>query len=326
MSVPADDVPFDLETAPLELDGWGGYDWGGDGSDLQRPLRAHVLAALQPTTAPYPPPLATLLTLGDPRTPGVVRQRDQLAITQEHVADLARMARDRALYTALDDTPAIWARVHAVDTLAALDPTPVLEDLLPLLDLADEWFDTALPEIFGRAGTPALELLAAYLSDRTRWVYGRSTAVDGLQEVAQTHPASRAQVVTLLSAVLADAANEHITVISSVVDSLVELGATETLPLIREAFALGKVDESLRGDWVMIQRELGVTPDPSDPLVIASRQRSLGVLTPMLKERGEAAPAGPQTMGRSNAAQKAKTAKNKRKQASQSRKANKRKK
>ncbi len=47
--------------AEMELD----YDWGGDGSNLYEPVRAHVEAALVPTDAPYPPPLDELLRVGD---------------------------------------------------------------------------------------------------------------------------------------------------------------------------------------------------------------------------------------------------------------------
>src|SRR4051794_8802263 len=47
------------EAAELE------YDWGGDGSDLHKPVRAHVEAALVASDATYPPPLDQLLTLGN---------------------------------------------------------------------------------------------------------------------------------------------------------------------------------------------------------------------------------------------------------------------
>jgi hypothetical protein len=56
------DEPFDLEREPLDkpLQPFE-IDWGGDGFDLERPVRAHVLAALQPSTGSYEPPLDALL-------------------------------------------------------------------------------------------------------------------------------------------------------------------------------------------------------------------------------------------------------------------------
>ncbi|HEX9370143.1 MAG TPA: hypothetical protein VF897_04025, partial [Roseiflexaceae bacterium] len=60
LSGPGDDEPFDLEREPLDRPPPMAHDWGGDGTDLSRPVRAHVLAALRPHTAPYPPPVDAL--------------------------------------------------------------------------------------------------------------------------------------------------------------------------------------------------------------------------------------------------------------------------
>jgi hypothetical protein len=56
-------------------------------------------------------------------------------------------------------------------------------------------------------------------------------------------------------------------------DSLVELGALEALPLIRRDFELGTIDEQMRGHWAMVLEELGVAPEPGDPLIAESRRR-----------------------------------------------------
>ena len=49
----------DAEETELE------FDWGGDGSDRHKTVRAHVEAALVPSGDAYPPPLDQLLTLGN---------------------------------------------------------------------------------------------------------------------------------------------------------------------------------------------------------------------------------------------------------------------
>jgi hypothetical protein len=95
-----DNEPFDLEREPLDRPPPLARDWGGDGSDLSRPVRAHILTALRPNTAPYLPPVDALLAFGDPRNAGVAERRHALGLTQEHLLDLLRMARDRSLYTA----------------------------------------------------------------------------------------------------------------------------------------------------------------------------------------------------------------------------------
>src|SRR4051812_33468507 len=110
----AGDQPFDLEREPLEQEHPLANDWGGDGTNPLRPVRAHVLAALRPTTLPYAPPVDALLALGDPHTPDVVERRRALGLGQEYLPDLLRMARDRGLYTADSDTDEVWAPLHAV--------------------------------------------------------------------------------------------------------------------------------------------------------------------------------------------------------------------
>lgn len=127
-----EDEPFDLEREPLDQSHPIERDWGGDGSDLRRPVRAHVLAALRSNAEPYPPPVDALLTLGDPREDGVEERRQALDLRQEHLPDLLRMARDRGLYTANGDTLEVWAPLHAVHALRELDASSAASELVPL--------------------------------------------------------------------------------------------------------------------------------------------------------------------------------------------------
>ena len=130
---------------------------------------------------------------------------------------------------------------------------------------------------------------------------------------------------------------------------LLELDAQEALPEIRDAFASGKVDEMVAGDWATVQHTLGVEPDPGDTLVIEFerrwKQRQEEVFPSELRERFlsvlggasddyeqlEQLPDAPTEMQQfsapriSKAGQQAKKAKHKRKVAAASRKANKRK-
>src|SRR6266487_5766746 len=198
LRTPADDEPFDLEREPLDRPPPVERDWGGDGTDLSRPVRAHVLAALRPNIAPYPPPVDVLLTLGDPRNAGVVERRHALGFGQEHLPDLLRMARDRGLYTADGDTDEVWAPLHAFYALSDLDISAAVPEIIPLFDLEDDWYDRELPELLGKVGAPALEPIRAYLADHTRWGFGHSVACHALEQIARQHPELREQVVTIL--------------------------------------------------------------------------------------------------------------------------------
>jgi hypothetical protein len=248
-------------------------DWGGDGTELSRPVRAHVLAALRPNTAPYPPPLDRLLALGDPRNAGVTERRQALGLAQEHLPDLLRMARDRGLYTADSDTDEVWAPLHAFYALNDLDVSGVVPELIPLFDLDDDWLDTALPELLGKVGAPALEPIRAYLADRTRWVYGQAEACRALEKIAEQHPELRERVVIALSEILDDAEHQDEVVVTAAMGGLVELGAVEARPLIRRAFELGRIDEMVYGPWGDVLDDLGVEPEEGDPLLAESRRR-----------------------------------------------------
>lgn len=266
-------TPFDLLTASLEPPLLGEIDWGGDGIDPHRPVRAHVLAALMPNTEPYRPPLDALLRLGDPRGAGIPERRLTLGINQEHAPQLVRMARDRALMTADSETLKVWAPVHAVELLKELDTSAIVDGMLPLLDVDADWFDEPLVEIFARAGQMAVEPLRRYLHDSSRWTYGRANAGDALARLAVQHPELRNAVVPALREALADA--EHNTEAGNglLIGRLFDLEATEALPEIRQAFMLARVDEMVSGDWATVQRELGIEPDPDDPLVAESTRR-----------------------------------------------------
>lgn len=110
--------------------------------------------------------------------------------------------------------------------------------------------------------------------------------------------------------------------------SLVELKAVEALPVIRRAFELGKVDESVPGTWGAVLDYFGVEPDPDDPLVEESRRRAEERYARMLPGPATRPPAT--TSPRQAPVQKRKggqahTEKNKRKAAKASRKANRKK-
>jgi hypothetical protein len=270
--MPTDDEPFDLEREPLDRPPPLARDWGGDGTDLSRPVRAHVLAVLQPNAAPYPPPVDALRYLGDPRNAGV-EERRRARPGPGHLPDLLRMARDRDLYSANGDTDEVWAPLHAVHALADLDASAVVPELIPLFDLDDDWLSTVLPELLGTIGAPALEPIRAYLADHARWAYGHSQASDALEKIAQQHSELREPVVAILSDVLRDAEHYDEVVNTAAMDTLVELGAAEALPLIRRAFELGRIDEMMRGAWGDVLNDLGDEPEEDDPLLAESRQR-----------------------------------------------------
>lgn len=247
------------------------YDWGGDGSDLHQPVRTHVEAALVPNSVPYPAPLDQLLRLGDPQEVEDIPERiAALGLTQAHLPDLVRMARDRALNTAQGDTDEVWAPAHALAALETLDIRESIPDLIPLFDLDDEWSRELLIDLLAAVGESALSPLEHYIQDPTRWVYGRLAAIEALGDLVGLHPELRGQALAILIAALERAADNGVDVNGFLLARLLDLDAVEALPVIRRAFEADAVDETIAGDWGHVLEELGQTPDPVDPLLARS--------------------------------------------------------
>jgi hypothetical protein len=141
--------------------------------------------------------------------------------------------------------------------------------------------------------------------------------------------------VASISAIVQNAEEESEGVVSLAVASLVELKAVEVLPLIRRAFELGKVDESVPGTWGSVLADLGVEPDPDDLLVEESRRRFEERHARMFPRgpfgRAQAAPSQRAALSQRPAPsqksrpEQARKEKNKRKAAKASRKANRKK-
>lgn len=224
--------------------------------------------------SPYPEPVAGLLAIGEPRTTRVDPQIAGLGLSQEHVPDLVRMAADPTLNNAPGDRPEVWAPYHAMQALKGLDAAAFVDDLMPLVELEDDWFREELPELFGRIGQPALAPLRTYLADRSHDEWAHVLVERALGEIARQHPELRDEVVTILSDVLRAVEQYSEMACTFAMDVLVEIGAVEALPLIRRAFELDKIDTMVRGDWADILEQLGADTELGDPLLARSRQRA----------------------------------------------------
>ncbi|MEO7909092.1 MAG: hypothetical protein ABIV47_05525 [Roseiflexaceae bacterium] len=311
----------DPEVAELD------FDWGGDGSDRHKPVRAHVEAALVASDGVYPPPLDQLLRLGNAMEAADIDQKiAQLGFGQEHVPDLVRMARDRALNTMASEADAGWAPIHAIAALTGLDVSAYVAELVPLFDIDSEWFGEELPGILGKAGQPALEPLRQYIQDNTRWQYGRWNAGTAVEQVAQQHPELREQVIEILSDALAHAVDNDPETNGFFLADLLHLNAVEALPVIRSAFEQDMIDESIAGDWGEVLKALGQKVDLHDPVFLRTRARrntKKAEMRAMLSEHTHASPTPiTRTASKTNASSRHK---NKRKASAAARKGNKKK-
>lgn len=198
---------------------------------------------VDPALAAYPEALAGLLTLGKPGDDTDYRAwAERLA---EHVPDLLRMVLDDDLNERDETDPAVWAPLHALQVLGVLGPVEAAEPLTECLDLDDEWFDNALPDVYAAIGPAAIPVLRAYLYDAAQEPHARGLAAECLAAIAQQHAEVYDEAVDLLTAFLdrpeADdsAAEEQVT--TSVIYDLSLMGATTAYDAIRRAYAEDRV-------------------------------------------------------------------------------------
>ncbi|MBC8161932.1 MAG: hypothetical protein H7Z42_12010 [Roseiflexaceae bacterium] len=300
-------------------------------SAIHQAVPAHVAAALVQNDVPYTAPVEGLLHLGDPREDEAEQRRAALGIGQEHVAELARMARDQALYHDDMEANEVWGPLHALQLLKTLDSSSVAVGLVPLLDIEDDWYDTLLPDLFGNAGPLVFEPLRAYLRDRTRWQYGHATAGDALVKLVEQHADLREEAVATLLELIEDSSSGP-ELRAFMISDLADLKAVEALPAIRRAFEADQIDLSIMGGWGDVQEAFGLTPDLEDALVAETEQRRIerhAEMFPFLQGvqpvDGQIPTISAGTTPRAKPGEQARKKKHKRKQEAASRKANRRK-
>ncbi len=218
---------------------------------------------------PYPPLVDKLLTLDMPDLHGV---RDYLALGlgSEHIPDLIRLATDEPLRWDEDsEEPVLWGPIHAWFALGQLRAEAAIEPLLTQFwhidDDDDEWAQEEMPRVFAQIGPAAVPALAAYLMDGQHGKYASATAGEALREIGEQYPETRAACAAALTRRLEDFENNDEGVNAFLISGLVELEARDALPLIERAFASGRVDEMVRGDWEDIQIELGLKTEREHP-------------------------------------------------------------
>jgi HEAT repeat protein len=218
--------------------------------------------------AGYPPPVERLLALGE----APLRDRDWLdyrglGLGEEHVPALIRLATEKGL-DALDPMdPRAWAPVHArraLGQLRAEAAVPALVDLLLGAEDDECAFDD-LPEVLGRIGRPAVAPLARVLADSRRSEWIRIAAARGLKLAALADDALRPEMVALLTRQLEAWERQDTCLNSFLVGDLVDLEAVEAAPLMERAFAAGRVDPVVYGDWEDVRVELGLLPERKTP-------------------------------------------------------------
>ncbi len=218
----------------------------------------------------YSPPVDQLLTYGDCRTMPKWPDYLRLGLTSEHVPELIRMATDDDLHFADTDSLEVSAPVHAWRALGQLRAEAAIKPLIALLARTDEeeeddWTPEELPHVFAEIGPVAIPDLTVFLAEDQHGVYSRTAAANGLQHIAEKHPAARDEVVAILTRQLEQFDDQEENFNAFLISALTDLKATEALPVIERAFAADAVEEFVMGDWEDVQIEFGLKTDRETP-------------------------------------------------------------
>ncbi len=216
----------------------------------------------------YHPPVKQLLSLDEPR-------RDErtnyaaLGISSADVPDLIRMASDTLLHEGPDESPVVYAPVHAWRALGELRAPEAIAPLVQLLQRVDEtlddWLGEDVPRVLGDFGAAVIVPVAVYLADTTRGEWSRVIAAKTLRFVGKSHPELRNECVAVLNAQLERFAEQSETINAFLISPLIDLQAVESMPLIERAFASGRVDEMVAGDVEDVEIELGLKKQREHP-------------------------------------------------------------
>src|SRR5207248_1564757 len=189
----------------------------------------------------YPPPLAQLLTLGDPDRRRTTPDYLRMGFGPEHIPELIRMATDPELNWADTDSPWVWAPVHAWRTLGQLRAAEAVGPLLQVLEDEEknggDYAHDDLPAVFAEIGAPALPALEAFLADPPRSLYSRMAVAEAIEQVARQHPEVYPACVEILVRQLERPDKEERELNGAVVSCLLNLEAVEAAPAIERAFA-----------------------------------------------------------------------------------------
>ncbi len=283
---------------------------------------------METDTASYRPPVDKLLTYGDGREVGR-NLKDwseylELGIGPEHIPDLIRMTTDAELRWANSDSLEVWAPIHAWRALGQLRAEAAIEPLLSLFEEAedDDWVMEELPEVYGMIGPAAIPAITAYIADESHPEWPRIIAMSSLEKIGTMHPDARDECITALTRELGLFDENDPEFNAWIIHDLVELKATEALPIIKRAFAADCVDESIEGDWDEVQVLLGLKSREEVPQRRFQPPLGIGLQAATREELVPSQPAPLKTFHKHEPAHK----KAKNKMAKQSRKKNRRRK
>jgi hypothetical protein len=219
----------------------------------------------------YTSPVAQFLEMGEPEFTEDWSSYRQFGITPQDIAELSRMANDRALLDS-DDEPECWAPMHAWRMLGCLqDPEGIPALIQVFQDYSDnttlwDWVGEDISLALGMIGSAALPALSELMADTSSGNNAKENAVTAITRIHGQYPESRDACVMALSQQLEQFISNDEDLNGHLITALVaDFKAIEVLPLIEQAYQANRVNVAFIGDWQDVQVHLGLKEAPDRP-------------------------------------------------------------
>lgn len=166
--------------------------------------------------------------------------------------------------------------IHALYILGALEASEALPDVLDMLRIGEhflDFFTGDYPDIYFQPAFFALakketEQLAKYLREPHNFYMDRSLVAETLAQIGLHFPGQRDRVIEIFrdlwEYMLANPTDRTFldtNFLSATINDVIDLRATSLLPLIRQFFERGWIDENHAGDLLAVEKEIVLPPD-----------------------------------------------------------------
>jgi hypothetical protein len=227
---------------------------------IDNELRARVIEALLPLGRPADVPPA----------PGEEPDyRRRLGLGSEHVPALVSIVRaawteEFAFDENEEDNPQPYVPIHAWRALAQMRAVEALEPLIHAICIAqrydDDWFANDFPHLAAMMGPPAVAPLQRFAGDARHELWPRASALEALGRIGQSHPETRAGIVSFLVERLGLHRQNDPTLNAFIIVPLLDLRAVDAADAMQRAFEDRCVDTEVIGDWDNVRKALGLAP------------------------------------------------------------------
>lgn len=233
------------------------------------------------TDQTYKEPLEKFLTLGYEENAWFLRTDKwpdyvgEYNLDESHIPDLIRLVDVHSDPKKEFDEVADYAAVHAWRALGQLKAEAAIPILIEVLrrDIWEEFAWEELPEVFAMIGAPAIQPLVEQLNKASTENF-HPILMYALTLIAEHHPPTMQPVKTAVIEKLKRYEYNSPDINAFTVRALIDLKATDTLPIIKEAYDANHVDETIYGTYQEVEVAFGVRDekDVTDSLMIRREQ------------------------------------------------------